>query len=109
MRSVPSDEKRSSKWFVYLIRTPSNALYCGITTDVERRFQEHSKGKGAKALKGKSPLILAWHDVAGDNRSEASQIEYHLKRLTKPKKEALASGSITLEQALKPFICKNSV
>ncbi|WP_427916947.1 GIY-YIG nuclease family protein [Vibrio amylolyticus] len=90
----------SSNWYVYLVRTPNNSLYCGITTDVERRFKQHCEGKGAKALKGKSPLILVWHDKAGSNRSEASQIEYRLKQLPKSKKEALVLKKITLDNSI---------
>ncbi|OOF07043.1 hypothetical protein BZG79_13560, partial [Salinivibrio sp. MA427] len=47
-------------WFVYLIRTRQGHLYCGVTTNVSRRFAQHSAGKGARALRGKGPLLLAW-------------------------------------------------
>ncbi len=47
-------------WFVYLIRTADNRLYTGITKDVERRFTQHQSGKGAKALRGKGELSLAF-------------------------------------------------
>ncbi|MFA0698033.1 GIY-YIG nuclease family protein, partial [Vibrio sp. 10N.222.49.C9] len=49
-----------SEWFVYLIRNRHNALYCGVTNDLERRFSQHANGTGAKALKGKGPLTLEW-------------------------------------------------
>ncbi|MGP6213224.1 DNA damage response exodeoxyribonuclease YhbQ, partial [Escherichia coli] len=45
-------------WYLYLIRTADNKLYTGITTDVERRYQQHQSGKGAKALRGKGELTL---------------------------------------------------
>ena len=47
-------------WYLYLIRTADNKLYTGITTDVERRYQQHQSGKGAKALRGKGELTLAF-------------------------------------------------
>ncbi len=78
-----------SKWYVYLIRMRNNALYCGITTDVQRRFQQHQQGVGAKALKGKGPLKLEWFKPAGADRSTASKLEYQIKRLPKYKKEQL--------------------
>ncbi|WP_241909758.1 GIY-YIG nuclease family protein [Vibrio sp. 10N.261.55.A7] len=109
MAAVLSEQKGSSNWFIYFVRTPSNALYCGITTDVTRRFKQHCSGKGAKALKGKAPLVLEWSEPAGSNRSEASKIEYQVKRLTKAKKEALALGKVTLQQALVSSICKKTV
>ncbi|EDM2309692.1 GIY-YIG nuclease family protein, partial [Salmonella enterica] len=47
-------------WYLYLIRTADNALYTGITTDVARRYRQHQTGKGAKALRGKGELTLAF-------------------------------------------------
>jgi putative endonuclease len=77
-------------WFLYLVRNNRNALYTGITTDVERRFAEHQGGgpKAAKALKGKGPLILEFSYSVAD-RSAASQLEYRIKKLAKVKKEQL--------------------
>ncbi|ANW27308.1 hypothetical protein BA953_24680 [Vibrio coralliilyticus] len=94
--SQPKQTATCSEWYVYLIRTRLNALYCGITTDVERRYSQHQLGTGAKALKGKGPLTLEWSAKAGQNRSVASQIEYRIKKLTKSQKERLISGSSTL-------------
>jgi putative endonuclease len=77
-------------WFIYLVRNNRNALYTGITTDVERRLCEHQSGgpKAAKALKGKGPLTLEFsYSVA--NRVVASQLEYRIKKLSKIKKEQL--------------------
>ncbi|HAS61413.1 MAG TPA: hypothetical protein DCS35_01880, partial [Vibrio sp.] len=42
-------ESNVTNWSVYLVRMRSNALYCGITTDVTRRFEQHVCGNGAKA------------------------------------------------------------
>ncbi|GAL03304.1 putative endonuclease containing a URI domain [Photobacterium aphoticum] len=51
-----AEVKVDAVWSVYLIRTAANQLYCGVTTDVARRFSEHqSKPQGAKYLKGKGP------------------------------------------------------
>lgn len=87
-------------WHVYLIRTGSGALYTGITTDVERRFREHCDGaRGARALRGKGPLQLVYSRRAGD-RSAASRLELAIKRLPKPRKEALLAGTLPLESLL---------
>jgi putative endonuclease len=77
-------------WFIYLVRNNRNALYTGITTDVERRFCEHQSGgpKAAKALKGKGPLTLEF-SYPVENRVVASQLEYRIKKLSKVKKEQL--------------------
>ncbi|WP_407333782.1 GIY-YIG nuclease family protein [Enterovibrio sp. 27052020O] len=81
-------------WSVYLIRTRDNALYCGVTTDVERRFNEHQKNgtKTAKYLRGKQPLTLAWSYEVGD-KQKAMSLEWKIKRLTKREKERLCKES----------------
>lgn len=86
----------SRLWYIYLIRTQANALYCGITTDVDRRFDQHSRGQGAKALKGRGPLTLEWSVELTDSRSEALKIEYAIKQLSKAQKEQLVTGQVTL-------------
>lgn len=77
-------------WYLYLIRTGDNALYTGITTDVARRYRQHQCGKGAKALRGKGELTLAFSAPVGD-RSLALRAEYRVKRLTKRQKERLVA------------------
>lgn len=81
-----------SEWSVYLIRMASGALYCGISTDVKRRFGEHQGSpKGARALRGKGPLTLVFQQIVGD-RSVASKVEYQVKKLSKHEKEKLIRG-----------------
>ncbi|SMY33981.1 GIY-YIG nuclease superfamily protein [Photobacterium malacitanum] len=84
-------------WFVYLIRTRQGTLYCGVTTDVERRFKEHQHSKkGAKYLKGKAPLTLVWSQQVKSKR-DAMQFEYRIKkRLTKAQKEELIVQNTSL-------------
>ena len=84
-------------WFLYIVRGSDKSLYTGITTDVSRRFSEHAggKSKGAKALRGRRPLVLEYSCEIGD-RSEASKIEYQLKNLSKNEKEELVAGKLDL-------------
>ncbi len=80
----------STPWFVYMVRTAAGLLYTGISTDPSRRIRQHS-GEitgGAKALKGKGPLVLAF-TYPMPCRSSASKLEYQLKRWTKKDKELL--------------------
>ncbi|EHI6140317.1 GIY-YIG nuclease family protein [Salmonella enterica] len=86
-------------WYLYLIRTADNALYTGITTDVARRYRQHQTGKGAKALRGKGELTLAFAAQVGD-RSLALRIEYRIKQLTKPQKERLVTEREAFEALL---------
>ncbi|SHH18900.1 GIY-YIG nuclease family protein [Ferrimonas marina] len=86
----------SKPWWIYLIRTRHNLLYTGITTDVERRFKEHSEGKrGARALKGKGPLTLEFQAELA-SRSEALRLEYQVKQWPKSRKERLIQGKESL-------------
>lgn len=86
-------------WFVYLIRTADNRLYTGITTDVARRLTQHQRGKGAKALRGKGELKLAFAGEVGEH-SLALRVEYRIKRLTKRQKERLVAGEESLDALL---------
>ncbi|MEM8863613.1 MAG: GIY-YIG nuclease family protein [Chloroflexota bacterium] len=80
-------------WSVYLIRCADNSLYTGITTDVDRRFETHMAGKGAKYLKTRRPFQLVFSKAVG-NRSEASKLEYAIKQLPKRQKEAIVQGKL---------------
>ncbi|MFH1429313.1 MAG: GIY-YIG nuclease family protein [Candidatus Margulisiibacteriota bacterium] len=89
-------------WHIYILRCSCSTLYTGITTDVERRFAEHSaQGKKcAKYLRGKAPLELVFSAEAG-NRGEATRLELLLKKCSKDKKEALIKGDTRLQDILK--------
>ena len=80
-----------SCWSLYLFRCHNGTLYTGITTDVERRFEEHCNGSGAKYLRGKGPLELAFRCEIGD-RGEALSLEHAVKQLGKAEKEILAAA-----------------
>ncbi|GAA3913202.1 GIY-YIG nuclease family protein [Gibbsiella dentisursi] len=80
--------KENTSWHLYMLRLPNGMLYTGITTDVARRVAQHQAGKGAKALRGKGPLALAYHCQVGD-RSLALRLEYRVKQLSKQQKERL--------------------
>ena len=87
------------RWFLYLVRTEGNKLYTGITTDVERRFHQHQSGKGAKALRGKGELKLAFYGEVGEH-SLALRLGYRIKQLTKRQEERLVAGDGSFETLL---------
>ena len=33
-------------WYLYILRCGDGSLYTGITTDVEKRLEQHRSGKG---------------------------------------------------------------
>ena len=77
-------------WYVYILRCSDNTLYSGITTDLERRVEEHNTDnkKGAKYTKVRRPVKLVYKNQCKD-RSDAASREAALKKLTKSEKEAL--------------------
>lgn len=95
--SAAPESESETEWSVYLVRRADGALYCGVATDVPRRFAEHVAGgaKSARALRGRGPLRLAWCATVGD-RSAALRIEARIKRWSKARKEALVSGRAVL-------------
>ena len=91
-----------NNWFLYVIRCKHGKLYTGITTDVERRFAEHTRNdkKGAKYLRGKTPLTLVMKKKIG-SRSMALKIEARVKKLPKIKKEMFVVGKIKVKEIWK--------
>jgi len=87
--NAPEAASSSDKvWYIYMIRCPDGAIYTGISTDVSRRFGEHQSGKGAKYLRGKSPLTLIYQKQAGSH-SDALKLEIAMKKLSKSEKEGI--------------------
>lgn len=93
-------------WFLYLIRTSDSTLYTGITTDVPRRLAQHQAGIGAKALRGKEGLSLAFAAEVGE-RGLALRLEYRIKQLTKRQKERLITRDGSFETLLADLTIKN--
>ena len=86
-------------YYVYILRCEDNSLYCGITTDVARRFSEHSSGdslsaKYTRSRKAKS-IEAVWSCI---DRSSASKLEYRLKRLNHKQKKELIESPLIFEQ-----------
>jgi putative endonuclease len=81
-------------WHVYVLRSKNGSLYTGVATDVDRRLAEHEKarGKGAKSLRGRGPLRLAYRRSVG-SRALALRVEHGIKRLSKIEKEQLVEAN----------------
>ncbi len=89
-------DPRLARWHVYIIQAAAGLLYTGISTDPVRRLREHESGKkGARSLRGKSPLQIVYQTAAPD-RSAASVLEARIKRLTRAQKLQLISGTLEL-------------
>jgi putative endonuclease len=80
-------------WQVYIILCTDDTLYAGITTDLQRRFSQHTSGRGAKYFRGRQPLEVVYQE-SGHTRSSASRRELEIKALTRPEKIILISSGM---------------
>lgn len=77
-------------YYIYMLRCENNSIYTGITTDVERRMQEHFSQceKCAKyTLSHKAQKLESVWET--ENKILASKLEFRIKQLTKKQKEEL--------------------
>lgn len=83
----------TENWTLYIIEANDASLYTGITTDVERRFGEHSQGpRGARYFNGRKPSKIVYRED-GHSRSSASRREAQIKKLSRSAKQQLISHS----------------
>mgnify|MGYP000200095641 FL=1 len=75
-------------WKVYILSCSDGTYYTGITTDIERRLNEHNSGKGAKYTRSRTPVRLEEYTYF-ENRSLATKEELSIKKLSRGKKEKL--------------------
>jgi putative endonuclease len=67
-------------YYVYILKCADNTLYTGITTELERRIDEHNgSDKGAKYTRVRRPVSLVYSEEYSD-RSSASKREYEIKK-----------------------------
>jgi predicted GIY-YIG superfamily endonuclease len=85
---------------LYILRCGDGSLYTGIALDVARRLEEHRKGvRGAKYLRGRTPVELVFEQPAGD-RAAAQRLEHRVKSLSRAEKEALIGGDLSSLRAV---------
>ncbi|GGA73880.1 hypothetical protein GCM10011369_14620 [Neiella marina] len=82
-------------WYLYIIETDNGNLYTGITTDVDKRFQQHCDihlgkvgARGAKYFRTQAPKRIV-HIESYENRSLALKREHSVKKMTKAQKMTL--------------------
>jgi len=85
------NEKNCREWVVYLVECSDKTLYCGITTSLARRLEQHNAGKGARYTRGRGPVKIVSCSSKKMSKSGASKLEYRIRRLPKHKKTALLS------------------
>ena len=85
--------ENKKNWYIYVVSCFDNSLYCGITTDLNRRLKQHNGiiSGGSKYTRSRRPVKLVWFDTCL-NRSEASKREYSFKKLKKAEKLSFISN-----------------
>ncbi len=80
-------------YFFYILRCSDNSLYCGITTDVDRRLKEHNSDniKSAKYTRSRKPVVLVYQQKYPSIK-EAMRREAEVKKWKKSKKELLVAS-----------------
>ena len=85
MKGVSSMNK---PYYMYVLLTADNMLYCGFTDDVGKRLATHEAGKGAKFTRPakRHPLTLVYAE-AFTTKHDALHAEAMFKKLTRKQKE----------------------
>ena len=77
--------------YVYILRCADGTLYCGWTTDLEKRLTAHNGGNGAKYTRSRLPVELVYYEEYGDRHDTLSR-EWHIKRMSREEKMRLVKG-----------------
>ncbi|OGD60897.1 hypothetical protein A3A71_03255 [Candidatus Berkelbacteria bacterium RIFCSPLOWO2_01_FULL_50_28] len=84
----------SKPWFLYIAKARTGRFYTGITTDPDRRIQEHNRGEGAMMATEQGPFNLVYISPAIPNKSFARKREIQIKDWSQAKKLKLISGEL---------------
>jgi putative endonuclease len=80
--------KKKTKHFVYIIRAADGSYYTGMSKDVTNRLALHESGKGAKYLRGRTPLAMVYCEKCSDIKT-AMVREFQIKKYSKKQKQKL--------------------
>lgn len=75
----------NKKFYVYVLLTEKNTLYCGYTDDVDKRYEKHKNGTGCKYTRAFKPIDIVYKKEF-DSKSEAMKEEKRIKTLTREQK-----------------------
>lgn len=82
------------KYFVYILLTVTNKLYCGYTDNIEKRFNQHLQGKGAKFTRANKPVKILYYK-SFDTKNEAMKEEARIKKLSRCDKLKLIEADLS--------------
>jgi putative endonuclease len=82
--------------YVYILRCADDSLYCGWTTDIQRRLAAHRPGTASRYTRSRRPVELAAVIPVLD-RSAALREEARIKSLARSAKLRLIEASIAAQ------------
>ena len=82
-------------YFVYILECAGRTLYTGITTDMNRRFDEHKRGVAAHYTQAHKPVKILYTEEQKD-RSSALKREAGIKKWSRAKKMLLIQNVLEL-------------
>ena len=74
-------------WYVYLLRCDDDTLYCGATTDPDRRLREHNAGTASKYTRARLPVTMVCR-AGCEDKSQALKLEAAIKKMPRHRKLA---------------------
>lgn len=74
--------------YTYILECEDGSYYTGWTNDLEKRYEAHLHGTGAKYTKSHKPVRIAYYEEYED-KIDAMKREYAIKHLTRKEKEEL--------------------
>ncbi|WP_291174461.1 GIY-YIG nuclease family protein [Gimesia sp.] len=77
-----------TEWFVYILRCADNSLYTGITTDLNRRCEQHNAGTASRYTRSRLPVTMVYHEIQA-TRNVALKRELEIKAMSRKVKEEL--------------------
>lgn len=83
---------KTDAWFVYILRCSDGSLYTGVTTDVERRAEQHNAGTASRYTRGRLPVRVEYQELHA-SQSLALKREWAVKAMRRLEKESLIRGA----------------
>jgi len=79
-------------YYVYILRCKDGSYYTGHAKDVEKRFEMHKKGRGARYTQMHEPEKLVYIEEF-ESRGDAMRRERRIKTLSHNKKQQLINNN----------------
>ncbi len=83
---------RKPRWWVYILRCADDTFYTGITTNPERRLEQHNAGTASRYTRSRRPVVMIYRQPA-PGHGPALRREAAIKKLARGEKEKLLAGT----------------